>query len=168
MIILIEGIDRVGKTTLAERISKDKNIAIYKHVGKFDYSKMDNENETDKMLQILEVARIGQATMILDRFHFTDLVYGCLERHYDFQNALENKDTIEQVLRDMRVKLIYMRPTDIKWSSERHGSDLSRHLALMDMLYEETLIQDKMVSDYFNLYKAEKQVQEWFNKSVFH
>lgn len=167
MLIIIEGIDRVGKTTLAERISDSRKIKIYKHVGGFDYSKMDNENETDKMIQILEMAKISEATVIFDRFHFTDFVYGCLERHYDMDKAFKNKEEIELILRDMKANLIYVRPTDVNWSSQKHGKSLNRHLALMDMLYDESIIPDKISVDYNSLYKAENKVQEWLNKTVF-
>ena len=52
MIIIVEGIDRVGKTTLCEKLNKELKIPIYKHKNnQFYYNLMDNKNETDKMLQ---------------------------------------------------------------------------------------------------------------------
>ena len=83
MIIVVEGIDRVGKTTLCNKIKEMTGYEIFKHSGNFDYKRMDNDNETDKMLQVLKIAEIGKANIIFDRFHFSDFCYGTIERDYN-------------------------------------------------------------------------------------
>lgn len=59
MLIIVEGIDRVGKTTLCEMLSKSFGIKIFKHDSKlFKLDKMDNDNETDKAIKIYEICKL--------------------------------------------------------------------------------------------------------------
>lgn len=133
MIIIVEGIDRVGKTTLCNKLSKELNIPIYKHSQKvMDYSMMDNLNETDKMLQLLDICEITSANIIFDRFHFSDYVYGILERGYYAKIALENLRILDEKLFEMNAVIVYVHPTDIKMSSEQHGKDLIPYFKLMN------------------------------------
>ena len=149
MIIIVEGIDRVGKTTLANNISKKYGLKIYKHIGDFRYCNMDNENETDKILQILEIIRISKIDIIFDRLHFTDFVYGCIERNYDFCEALKNKMKIENFLvNNIDTKLIYMNPVNINIANKMHGKNLNWHYTFMNELYKESIIEDKISIDY--------------------
>ena len=86
MLIIVEGIDRVGKTTLCNMLKDKLGFKIYKHKNNnFNYSKMDNDNETDKMLQLLDLyEQIGSdVNIVFDRFHWSDFVYGKIERNYN-------------------------------------------------------------------------------------
>jgi thymidylate kinase len=127
MVIIIEGIDRVGKTTLCNKLHEATGYEVYKHFGDFDYSKMDNDNETDKMLQMLEIARIGKANIIFDRFHCSDFVYGTIERKYNRVKAIENLTKINEKLVQMNAIIIFMDPTDLDKSSKEHGKNLAKY-----------------------------------------
>ena len=126
MVYIVEGIDRVGKTTLANKLSTKLQIPIYKHNNEsFDYSLMDNTNETDKMIQLLDLYSFLSGDIIFDRFNWSDFVYGILLRSYDVERATENLRLINNKLAQLDAKIIYVQPTDIAWSSKMHGSDLS-------------------------------------------
>lgn len=145
MIIIVEGIDRVGKTTLCNKLQEEFNIPIYKHVGSFSYQKMENDNETDKLLQILEVCRLTNANMIFDRYHFTDYVYGIVERNYNIINAYKNFQMLDNIISLMDdVFLLYVLPTNIQESSRQHGKDLTT--------YE---------NEFYNLFKQSKIKNKW-------
>lgn len=132
MIIIVEGIDRVGKTTLCNKLSTELNIPIYKHPENImDYSMMDNTNETDKMLQLLDICEITNANIIFDRFHFSDYVYGILERGYYTKIASENLRILDEKLSEMNALIIHIHPTDISSSSRQHGKDLTPYFKLM-------------------------------------
>lgn len=136
MIIVVEGIDRVGKTTLCKKLQESLGFSLYKHHGDFDYSKMDNDNETDKMLQMLEVAKIGNANIIFDRFHWSDFVYGMNERKYDIDNAVLNTKKIDKKLNELNSIIILIKPTDLEESSRQHGKDLKFYEIMFECLCE--------------------------------
>ena len=154
MIIIVEGIDRVGKTTLCNMLKKEMNIPVYKHIGNFSYSNMDNDNETDKMLQILETLRLVNGDVIFDRCHFTDYVYGILERYYNKKNAKKNFSILEKKLSEMHVVLLFVNPTNIEKSSYEHGKDLSMHQKIFQQLYKVSCIKEKYQCTYNTLNEA--------------
>lgn len=133
MIIVVEGIDRVGKTTLCNKLSKELNIPIYKHDIKVcDYDKMDNINETDKMLQLLDMVDLLDGDIIFDRLHFSESAYGIVERHYDVTAAYDNFKLIDDRLSKLNALLVFVHPTDVYRSSKEHGLDLTQHLSYME------------------------------------
>lgn len=138
MLIIVEGIDRVGKTTLCEMLSKSFGIKIFKHDSKlFNLDKMDNDNETDKAIKIYEICKLLNGTLLLDRSYWSDFVYGVLERNYCISNALENLKKIESIYKDEAV-IIYVRPVDLKLSSKLHGADLTKYNDLFESVRKGT------------------------------
>lgn len=162
MIVIVEGIDRVGKTTLVNRIKKATGFAVYHNNTDFRLDRMDNDNETDKMLKMLQVYDIGKPGIIFDRFHWTDFVYGCLQRDYSFTKALENKDKIEAVLRMQKAVIVLVKPTDIGESSLQHGRDLLRHERLFEFLFDESKL-NKISCTYNTIGDAQKWVHDEMN-----
>ena len=163
MIIIVEGVDRVGKTTLCNALSNETSIPIYKHHNiVMNYSDMDNSNETDKMLQLIDVCNITHSSIIFDRFHFSDYVYGTLERGYDTISSIENLKLIDNVLRRSNALLILMRPTDIKKSSEEHGKDLTLYFKLMQNAYRLSAM-NMITCDYNTMQRAIDYVKEKCN-----
>ena len=141
MIIIIEGIDRVGKTTLADAIKEKFNIPIFKQerVG-------GNDLSTQFMSDVNYGSTLGQIRfwnwsgfndhIIVDRFHWTEAVYSLIDRNND--KPMEHIPSIEAYMSQCKDKylIVQVMPTDIEWSSTQHGADLSRHQAQFDMLYD--------------------------------
>ena len=184
MIIIVEGIDRVGKTILCRNIIERYKDSI--HFIRFrdntQYAKHHNNIwiNTEKNNTIVSMIEEGIVdNIILDRFHITEFVYGAVDRHYKNEYmyeldarlaAIGTKDTpdIEQdeeedivdpgMLFDSHVYrdvvLIYMVPVDIRKSSEEHGHNLERHLKWFDDFYRSTLIKNKIRVDYKTQYLA--------------
>lgn len=161
MVIIVEGIDRVGKTTLVNMLHKATGFPVYKNNTEFKLENMDNENETDKMIKMLQICALGNVDIIFDRFHWTDTVYGCLQRGYLLNTALQNKDKIEGVLAEMKAVVCLVRPTDIVNSSKQHGCDLHRHSDLFNMLFNESQL-DKIGCTFPTL----KDVEKWVNLKI--
>ena len=160
MIIIVEGVDRVGKTTLCNALSNTLNIPIYKHSQRFmNYSDMDNINETDKMLHLLDLCSLVNADVIFDRFHFSDYAYGIIERHYNEEDATRNLLMLDSVLARMNAIMILMKPTDINSSSVQHGKDLTPYLELMEKAHSisSTLIY---TCDYSHIDNMVKEIKE--------
>lgn len=152
-IIVVEGIDRVGKTTLVNRI-KDYfeydpylKFDIFKHdESLFSYDKMDNDNETDKMVQLIEMVDICGGNIIFDRFHLSEFVYGVCERNYSFRDAYMNRILVDDMLCRVGAVLVYVAPTSVVWSSSKHGSDLNMHDKLMRASFEDSGMKKIMTS----------------------
>lgn len=155
MIIIVEGVDRVGKTTLVKLLKQEFDIKSFRGNDTLpcDLSQLDNMNETDKMLKIIEICRMFNFDIIFDRFYWSDFVYGCLERHYDFTKALEYIDMIENELKQLNVVVVYIKPIDIKKSSEQHGKDLEKHEKLYNFIFDVSKV-DKIKCSYNSLQEA--------------
>lgn len=151
MIVIIDSIDRVGKTTLATKLSEALNGKIYKHSEKNKgYCKMTDDGETAAMLAMIDMyALYPENTIIFDRFHLSNYVYGRIHRNYDETTALQNFDKIDENLAELdNVYLVKVNPTDIERSSREHGSSLVEHQKLFDFLYNRSKIENKFECDY--------------------
>lgn len=141
MIIIVEGIDRVGKTTLCNRLSTELNIPIYK------------KERVTTLTPVTQYATImlnvGDAIgtvdfwssdcfdgdIIVDRFYWTEYVYTRSERYVGIdRNLLQMVENRIMKHKDKFI-IVYVKPTDIKLSSDMHGSDLSYHSELFDTVF---------------------------------
>ena len=152
MIAIIEGIDRVGKTTLANKLHDEYGFEIYKSERQ-ETSSM-NYGSIRGLIDFLKWYKPSR-NIVIDRFHWTEAVYGLVERNDSF--TYDHIDEIESMMTEDFV-LLYVRPTDIKWSSAQHGSDLSKHLKLFDALYEKTTM-NKYVFTHLDLDKVKEVMQ---------
>ena len=165
MIIIIEGIDRVGKTTLANMIAKKFNYPIFKDHPVTD-AKFSNENvNIEKINVLISLMESGALpNIILDRGHFTEFVYGYIDRHYtnDFLDIFD-----ERLSKLKNLILIYVKPEDIERSSREHGLDLTRHNILMNTCVNNSKIKNIIKTSYSDLnnvlYKLE---YEYFLKKL--
>lgn len=143
MIIIIEGIDRVGKTTLAQKLSGEFGIPILKQerIG-------GNEQSTDDSALINYGRAVGlidfwnwegfNQNIIVDRFHWTEAVYSLVDRNSpEVRTMMENVEA-EMLKQKDKYLIIQVMPVDIKLSSRQHGSDLVRHQKEFDDLYDKS------------------------------
>lgn len=153
MIIIIEGIDRVGKTTLANMLSERFNIPIYKQerIGgnSIELSPVRSGKFMAYENQVLNYCRaktlvdfwnwIGyNDNIIIDRYHWTEAVYSTVDRHSTYSYNLM-KD-VEEIMLKQKEKylIIQVMPVDIKLCSREHGYDLTKHQEMFDELYNES------------------------------
>lgn len=167
MVIIIEGIDRVGKTTLANKISEELNVPIYKQdrIGGNKLLVDNGESSTIKNYRACNICEnyIRAKTLvdfwswsgftqniIMDRFHWTEAVYSLVDR--DCLSQYENMKLIERDMLEHKDKymIIYVAPTDIKWSSRQHGKDLTKHNEEFIKLYNESKL-DKYMCTLFTM-----------------
>lgn len=150
--IIIEGIDRVGKTTLANKISEELGIKIlndpymqYSYLSfneeliaseKVKESHNDIEINIERMnafLNYYEQFGNKQQQFIVDRFHVSELVYGWCDRGY---LALEPFEKIDRRLMNLDTIIMYVEPTNLQWSSKQHGKDLYAHHRMFEVIME--------------------------------
>lgn len=139
MVIIIEGIDRVGKTTLANMISKKYHIPIFKQerIEKGSLVALGNVgNYYENYIRAKSLVEFWNSDsfvqdIIIDRFHWTEAVYSWVDRHarVPAELMLYTDDSVQRLMSKKRDKyiIIYVRPTDIEWSSQQHGKYLYRH-----------------------------------------
>ena len=155
MIIIVEGIDRVGKSTLCEMLTKEFNIPIHKHNGYLKYSELKNTEETDKVLSMLEILNETNGDIIFDRLYFSDYVYGLIERDYPIREAALNLIMLDKYASEMKdVFLIYVLPTDVERSSREHGKDLKQYDNLFSVAFKDSRIENKFRCTYNTLYEV--------------
>lgn len=93
MVIIIEGLDRTGKTTLANKLSERFNIPIYKkdreELGNsFEEDELINLGDTIATIKLFNSELFKGRHVILDRFHWSEYVFnmvdraGCLDDKY--------------------------------------------------------------------------------------
>lgn len=174
MIIIIEGIDRVGKTTLCEMIeNRYRDIVDFRRFRddtRYSHNYLNREVNTEKINTLQNLLETGFIeNIILDRYHITEFVYGGIERSYKNEDMfdidrrlaeLDKKDTLDEEEQEVDpgmmftgevhndVVLIYVVPVDIKTASESHGHNLERHLEWYNDFYRRTLISRKVEVDY--------------------
>lgn len=173
MIIIIDSIDRVGKTTLANKLATELNAKIYKHsIKNGDYKEMKDASETCAMFALINLAHIYKEQItIFDRFHLSNTIYGLLTRKYDLMESSNNFNKIDEALANLgdEVYLIKVNPTDINLSSAEHGSDLQPFYTMFNMLYEKSKIKNKFETDYLVLDELVEKfkiiIEDYYNKN---
>lgn len=150
MIIIVEGIDRVGKTTLVNKIAdscqikpfvdsylqfsflqleKDDNHKIssigFKHVYSNREDIIANTEKINSLINFFEQYSDKIDNILLDRFHLSEYVYGGVDRNY---LSTEVFNLFDERLAKLGAIIIYVEPTDLEWSSKQHGCNLKEHL----------------------------------------
>lgn len=141
MIIIVEGIDRVGKSTLCEMLQAngykllDAKIHTSKHtVTNCMYDKLQEER-TVAQAQLLALLDKSEK-IVIDRFHLSQIVYGCIDRGRDTRYHMLS---LEELLIHNSL-LVYIQPTNLENSSKEHGSDLSKHLSYFNELFKGSML----------------------------
>ena len=140
MVTIIEGIDRVGKSTLAKKIAEETGQKIIKYD---DWLFMKNEdkdtnNEAEKSSMMLQIIKQFDLNCIIDRLYISDYVYGKVERKYE-ENCLDNLYALNALLSTMENEVIFIIPEDVKEVGKcaaEHGKDLFWHNLLFMKVYE--------------------------------
>lgn len=131
MVIIIEGIDRIGKSTLCKKLSEKLGFPIYKEIG---VEKKSREGNIRSQMSLLSLCQTTNCNVIFDRLFASEFVYGMLERNYVVIEAIKDFNDALDVLAEISdVIYVGMYSTDIKKSSKEHGKDLSEHDRLFTM-----------------------------------
>lgn len=132
MIVVVEGINGVGKTKFCERLHNKTGIPSYcENISIADMKVMYSSNgETirsimvEKMLTALEVLKETESDMIFDRFHLTEWVYGWIERNATIRSGISK---VDDMLSDMGAKIVLFHPVDIAQINEKYKKDFTEY-----------------------------------------
>ena len=128
-----------------DRIQKATGFTVYHNNTDFHLEKMDNDNETDKMLKMLQMLR--------------------MPRMLKMQQTLRLLQMLRMLQTELRIQkavIVLVKPTDIGESSLQHGKDLSRHEQLFELLFNESKLK-KISCTYDTIYDAQKWVHDEMN-----
>lgn len=168
MIVIVEGIDRVGKTTLVKMLEK-AGFTSFKDkfmvhnpgdpvTGGFSTEVINfkdfSSGKLDTTLRMLKVLNENGQNIVVDRFHLTEFVYGIVEREGTNSQFIT---AIDKELSRMGAVLVYVRPTNIMWSSDQAGKNLGPHSEYFDWAVNMSEIQ-VVRCDYYTLGNAFQQV----------
>lgn len=166
-IIMIEGIDRVGKTTLANMLKNKYGFKVFK--DKNYYQKVDVYASVEKVITFLEMVKQLDLTVVCDRSYLTEVVYSVAERCQSPIQAHMYFDMINQYIinimqnENLNVLLIYVKPSDINLSGKLHGCMQLKHNELYDAYYD-IITFDKKVCQWETLGTTVKEIKEWSDK----
>lgn len=162
MIVIVEGIDRVGKTTLCNLLKEQLGLKIYKK---------EREGGNNANTLLANLVNFANATghisfwksdickdisFVVDRFSWTELVYSTVLR----QNPNELMNLINEDLEEMdHVLMVLIRPTDISWSSNQHGEDLEPYSKMFDELFK-NYKGHKIATDHEHLQEVVDYIKE--------
>ena len=147
MIAVIEGIDRVGKTTLANKLVdggfvylKDEFILNNEFVKNFpDYSL----GKCDSFVAIAKALDKAGKNVVIDRLHLTELAYGT-----ELRNNVNAAGcyAIDMALANLGAVLYLVIPTDINLSNELAGIDQTKLNDLISFYYRMSSMEKCMVT----------------------
>lgn len=145
--IILEGMDNSGKTTLANQL-KDKLPNHY--VSKLSKNGKPTDEQLNTLLRDLCVNDYAHQPVILDRFSLiSELVYGPLIRGFNFYGNKGNWEILLHYIHSNPFYLIYCRPpTKIIMSNmgEQMGGVIRKSTSLIDRYDEVMVILKKAVA----------------------
>lgn len=175
MIVILEGLERTGKSTIAEILETKYNFVSFKdhnHLMEMDCSSIANRlDATLSMITALDKANID---VVLDRFHISELIYGTYYRGYNREN-FQHVRYIDEVLSHLNTKLILLeRTVDEKYKEVFPHNGYEKDIAMMqkDFRYEvdKSYIENKMVfnTSEVSFYDVAKDIANFSKKYDFY
>lgn len=163
MIVVVEGIDRVGKTTLVDNLVengfidiKDKFITSeIPDIVKYDDFPAYSLGKCESFVVLAEKLDKEGKNVVIDRLHLTELVYGAIDRAGRVNEV--GCLTLDCLLAKMGALLCLVNPTDINFSSEMAGRQLKEHNKLFSHYYALSSM-DKISCDYSTLDAALNEI----------
>lgn len=163
-IIMIEGIDRVGKTTLIKLLEKKYDFVSFKDKSYFDFNAHSYITNVEKVVTFLEMVKQLNLTIVCDRCFLSEVVYSFVERKRD--DAFIFYDTMCKYIKDMikndglKVLLVYVKPVDIYYSALLHGKLQEKHDKMYERIYK-AIEFDKKECNYNNLNEIAAEIKGW-------
>ena len=153
MLVIVEGIDRSGKSTLCKALSMTtRKYSIFKDKCEISSSQSVLQEKVLTTLSLLEQIH-EHDNIIVDRLFLTELVYGIVDRGYfdkEFYDILVRRlDALRH-----KIVLVLVKNDSVDLASSAHGSDLSLHQSLFEFFFNIVPIERKttiLTSEIFSM-----------------
>ena len=151
MIVILEGLERTGKTTLA-KIFEEKGFVNFKdHNHLRDFSVENIAERLDSTLSTLIALDRKGINIVLDRFHISEFVYSTLKRSSD-PSLFDHIWYIDEVLSHLDTRLIYLtRKIDEQYLKDYPENVFESYIKALQKEFEyrvdKSYIEDKEVYD---------------------
>lgn len=160
-IFIVEGIDKVGKTILCKRLSKEFGIKIHDRTDDtFDYSQLKLGDVYAEEAHLMSKLHHYNESIVFDRCHLSEYVFGEYYRNYDHIKNLQFFSFCDYMAKMAGATLIYVRPTDMNRSNKEHGSDQRKIAALFDVAFYGSIIEKKYETNYDDFDNLIKTLKE--------
>lgn len=167
MIVIVEGIDRVGKTTLCEKLKERGYLMLkdgldcFKHADKNEVA-LASAAKIDTTFNFLKEMHDQGVNVVVDRCHLTEMVYGLVGRGACETELIRLFE--ECLVRELKSKalLILVEPTNVQEACERAMEDLTAHHEAFTKLFEVSRMH-KYKTTFFKLDDAVNYVAECEN-----
>ena len=144
-LIIVEGVDKIGKTTMCGTLATHLDVHIYKRPSdEFDFTRLVCGGVGLETCKLLSHLRKTGASIIFDRLHLSEYVYGKINRHYDEMDNLCWFDAMEDFMQGLDVTLILGRPCDLGFTNRAHGSDVRPYDEAFVKIFERSRIKKKV------------------------
>lgn len=169
MIVILEGLERTGKTTLA-KIFEEKGFINFKdHNHLRDFSVESIAERLDSTLSTLIALDKKGINIVLDRFHISEYIYSTLNRGNNF-SLFDHIWYIDEVLSHLNTKLIYLtREVDEQYLEDypKHtdGFTIGGLQKEFEYRVDKSYIEDKEVYDLSQWENEEDIVNEIISSS---
>ena len=108
MIVILEGLERTGKTSVAEILENNFGFIRFKDHNHFKLMDINSiANRLDSTLSMLVALDKAGKNIVLDRFHISELIYGTNDRGYR-NHDFEHIYYIDEVLSHLNTKLFLL------------------------------------------------------------
>lgn len=169
MIVILEGLERTGKSTLA-KIFEEKGFVNFKdHNHLRDFSVENIAERLDSTLSTLIALDKKGINIVLDRFHISEYVYSTIKREND-TSLFEHIWYIDEVLSHLDTKLIYLtRDIDERYLKDYPEPVFELSIRMLQKEFEyridKSYIEDKDVYDLSQWENEEDIVNEIISSS---
>lgn len=151
MIVILEGLERTGKSTVAKQFEEKGFINFKDHNHIRNMSPDHIAERLDSTLSFLIQADKNNLDVVLDRFHISEFIYSVYKREND-ENRLRHIWFIDEVLSKLNTKLILLnRKIDDEYINSYPNAINNSFLAYLQdkfkYYFDKSYIHDKFECD---------------------
>lgn len=154
MILIIEGIDKVGKSTLQNRLAAEFNLCKLPNPSLLEHTEELEAGIIDHNIKFMEKYGSLCAGFVVDRLHISELVYGKLRRNYESRYF----DEFDNRLKALGAIIIYMEPVDFIKTERLHGDCLCKDSEEFDKAIRRTKCEVVKTN-----YKGTEDLVKWLS-----
>lgn len=165
MIIILEGLERTGKSTIASIFEKHGFVNFKDHVHTRNFTPDHMADRFSAILSFLVSLDKSGIDVVVDRYYFSDYLYGTIKRKYD-SSCYNHIWLIDEVLSHLNTHIIYLkRKIDETYAAVYPDLVSISQINLMndkfEYLIDKSYIKDKTTIDISKIDNLDKFVEDF-------